>query len=82
MACYFLRSYAVATYDVVNKSHQSGKKAILKHSEEEFYAVLAQQLVNITKKYRKKECGKEVMERNRLRHCTTKLHNDMMSLIK
>jgi hypothetical protein len=22
---------AVATYDVVNKSHQSGKKAILKH---------------------------------------------------
>jgi hypothetical protein len=42
-----------------------------------------------TKQYYKKrsirficQCGKEVMECNRLRHCTTKLHNDMMSLIK
>jgi hypothetical protein len=63
MACYFLRSYAVATYDVVNKSHQSGKKAILKHSEEEFYAVLAQQLINITKKYRKKDLYVNVVKK-------------------
>jgi hypothetical protein len=33
---------AGVTYEVVNKSHQSGKKAILKHSEEALYAVLAQ----------------------------------------
>lgn len=33
---------AGVTYEVVNKSHQSGKKAILKHSEEALYAVLTQ----------------------------------------